>query len=218
MANTAALPAGSAEVAHNLSEADHLQGMPHAGANEAPGTVEGTEAHGGAAAGHHAEPNIFGIDATIWVSLAMAVFIAILIWKKVPGLVVRGLDNQIAAIRTRLDEAKALRAEAEALRDEYARKIASVEQETAAMLEHADAEARALIARAQVDAAELVQRRSKMADDKIAAAERAAIQEVRARAADAATRAAAAIIADKHDAGADKALVDQTIAGLNRLN
>lgn len=209
MADHAAALNGSAEVAHNLSTADHAEGMPHVGT---------AAAHEGAAPGHHAEPNFFGIDATIWVSLAMAVFILILLWKKVPGLVVRGLDNQIAAIRSRLDEAKALRAEAEALRDEYARKIASVEQETAAMLEHAEAEANALVAKAKSDAAELVQRRSKMADDKIAAAERAAIQQVRARAADAATKAAAAIIAAKHDASADKPLVDQTIAGLGRLN
>jgi F0F1-type ATP synthase membrane subunit b/b' len=41
------------------------------------------------------------------------VFIAILLWKKVPGLITRGLEKQIAAIRTRLDEAAQLRAEAE---------------------------------------------------------------------------------------------------------
>ena len=57
-----------------------------------------------------------------------------------------------------------------------------------------------------------------MAEDKIAAAERAAIAEVRARAADAAAAAAGAIIAEKHGAEADKQLVDQTIAGLGRLN
>jgi len=57
-----------------------------------------------------------------------------------------------------------------------------------------------------------------MAEDKIAAAERAAVAEVRAKAADAATRAAASIIAETHGAGADKPLVDKAIAGLGRLN
>ncbi|MEG3179186.1 F0F1 ATP synthase subunit B family protein [Sphingomonas sp. LT1P40] len=180
-------------------------------------TTAAVAAEGGAV--HHAEPAVFGVlDATVWVSIAMAVFIAILIWKKVPALITRGLDGQIAAIKARLEEAKALRAEAEALRDEYARKIASVEEQAAAMVAHADEEAKAVIAKAKTDAEELIKRRGKMAEDKIAAAERSALEAVRAQAADAAAKAAASIIAQKHDAGADKALVDRTIAGLSRLN
>ena len=58
----------------------------------------------------------------------------------------------------------------------------------------------------------------KMAEDKIGAAERTAVAEVRARAADVAARAAATIIADTHGATADKPLVDKTIAGLGRFN
>ena len=59
-----------------------------------------------------------------------------------------------------------------------------------------------------------------MAEDKIAAAERSAIAEVRAKAAAAAAAAAAQLIAERHDAGADKALIDRTISGLGstRLN
>jgi F-type H+-transporting ATPase subunit b len=192
-------------------KADHQEGMPHEGV----ATVATTE---GGAGEHHAEPAVFGMDATVWVSLAMAAFLAVLIWRKVPGLIASGLDKQIAAIKLRLEEAKQLRAEAEALRDEYARKIASVEQEAAAMVAHAEQEAGLLIAKAEADAIDLVGRRTKMAEDKIAAAERTALAAVRAKAADAATRAATALLASKHDAGADKPLVDATIAGLGRLN
>jgi F-type H+-transporting ATPase subunit b len=53
-----------------------------------------------------------------------------------------------------------------------------------------------------------------MAEDKIAAAERGAIAEVRARAASAASAAAAALIAERNDAKSDKVLVDQAIEGL----
>ncbi|HYJ52204.1 MAG TPA: F0F1 ATP synthase subunit B, partial [Allosphingosinicella sp.] len=52
------------------------------------------------------------------------------------------------------------------------------------------------------------------AEDKIAAAERAAIEEVRATAARAATAAAEGLIRDKLDAKADKAMVDATISEL----
>jgi F-type H+-transporting ATPase subunit b len=167
---------------------------------------------------YHAKPAVLGIDATMWVGLAMLGLILILVWKKVPSAIGGMLDKQIAAIRTRLDEANQLRAEAEALRDEYARKLSNVEQEAAAMVAHADEEAQALLVKAKADAEDLIRRRTRMAEDKIAAAERAALDQVRATAAEAATKAAGAIIAQKHDASADKALVDQTIAGLSRLN
>src|SRR5690349_21512102 len=117
-------PSGDALVAHNLSNAAELQDSPHTG-----GEALTTEA-GGVGHDNHPDPAVAGVlNATVFVSLAMAVFIAILIWKKVPGLIVGGLDKQISAIRTRLEEAKAIRAEAEALRDEYARKLASVDSE-----------------------------------------------------------------------------------------
>lgn len=202
--NIQALPPASAEVAERLEQADKLQGMPKASTEKA--------------AAPHVEARALGLDTTMWVAAAMAILLLVAIFKGVPKLIGGMLDKQIAAIRSRLDEAKSLRAEAEALRDEYARKIASVEQEAAAMVAHADEEAKSLIAKARADADDLVKRRAKMAEDKIAAAERAAIDEVRARTAAAATKAAAAIIAHKHDANADRALVDQTIAGLSRLN
>lgn len=177
-----------------------------------------TEAHGGPAAGH-AEPKAFGMDATAWVSLAMAAFIAILVWKKVPALIGGALDRKIGAIREQLDEAKKLRAEAEALRAEYAARVAAAEADAATLREHAEVEANQILANAQTQAKELTARRAKMAEDKIAAAERAAIAEVRAKAAEAAASAAAALIAQGHGATEDKPLVDQTIAGLGkRLN
>ena len=84
------------------------------------------------------------------------------------------------------------------------------------MIERARAEADGIVARPRADAAALVERRTRMAEDKIAAAERAAIDEVRAKAAPAAAAAAEALIRDKLDAGADKAMVDATIAELGR--
>ncbi len=195
----------------NLAAAAHGEGMamPETGSDAVQ-----TETH----SVPHEEPTALLLDPTGWVSLAMAVFLAILLFKGVPKLIGRMLDGQIAAIRTRLDEAKAIRAEAEALRAEYAAKLASAETDAAAMIAHADEEAKALVAKAETDAADLVRRRTRMAEDKIAAAERQAVADVRAKAADAAARAAAAIIVEQHGADADRPLVDRTIAGLGRLN
>ncbi len=166
----------------------------------------------------HHEPSALGLTAPAWVAVAMLVVIGIMIWQKVPALIAKALDGKIASIRQQLDEATALRAEAEALLADAKKRDASSAADAKAIVEHAEAEAKALLAKAKTDSAELVQRRGKMAEDKIAAAERTAVAEVRARAADVAARAAAAIIAETHGAAADKPLVDKTIAGLGRLN
>ena len=162
-----------------------------------------------------AEPASFGfIDATVWVSIAMAIFIAILLWKKVPALVAGMLDNKIAEISKQLKEAEALRLDAESLKAEYEAKLADAAKEADEMRARADAEADALVAKAKADATALIARRKQMAEDRIAAAEAGALADVRNAAAKAATDAAAKLIADKHDAKADKALVDQAIAGV----
>jgi F-type H+-transporting ATPase subunit b len=166
----------------------------------------------------HHEPAAFGISAPGFVALSMLVVIGLILWKKVPAMIGRMLDAKIATIRHDLDEAAKLRAEAEAQLAEAKTRNAASAGDAAAIVAHAEAEAKAMLAKAEVDAAELVARRGKMAEDKISAAERLAIAEVRAHAADAAAKAAASIIAERHDAAADKAVVDRTIAGLGRLN
>jgi F-type H+-transporting ATPase subunit b len=162
----------------------------------------------------HAEPGVLGLDSYQWVALAMTVLIAVFIWKKVPGIITGGLDAKIAEIRKALDEAKTLRAEAEALRAEYAAKIASAEKDAEAMLAGAREEADAILTKAEADSQVMVARRQKMAEDKIAAAERAAIAEVKAKAVTAAAAASKVLIAKAHDGAADKKLADDVIASL----
>lgn len=163
----------------------------------------------------HAGPLAFGfITPSMFVALSMATLIGIAIYLKVPGKLTAGLDAGIAEIRKQLDEAKALRAEAEALRKEYADKIANAEKDAAAMLEHARHEAEAIVAKAEADTTALIGRREKMAEEKIVAAERGAIADLQNRAAEAAAVAARGIIATKHTAKADQTLVDQAISAL----
>lgn len=166
----------------------------------------------------HTEPSALGINAAGWVALSMLVVIAIMLWQKVPAMIARALDARIATIRRDLDEAATLRAEAEAMLAEAKRKTQASAGDADAIVRHAQAEADALLAKAEADAAELVERRGRMAEEKIGAAERTALAEVRAKAADAAVKAAAALIAERHGADADRALVDRAIGGLGRLN
>lgn len=194
--------AGQHSEAPSLGEAIHSEGL------EPVGTV----AHEGVAP--HSDPKTMGMDATVWVSLAMAVFIVLLLVKKVPGLIGGALDNRIAQIKAQLEEASKLRAEAEALKAEYEAKLAAAAGEADAMRKSAEHEAETLLEDAKASAAALVIRRQKMAEDKIGAAERSAVTAIRARAVNAATRAAADLIAEGHDGKADKALIDSAIKDL----
>lgn len=169
----------------------------------------------GKAEEHHAEPALFGLlPPGVIVALAMTFLLGLLIWKRVPATITGGLDKQIDAIRQQLDEAKALRAEAEALRAEYAAKIAGAEKDAAAMLDHARHEADAIVSKAEADTTALIGRREKMANDKIAAAERGAVEDLRRQAAGLASAAAGKLIADNHGEAADRKLADEIIAGI----
>jgi F-type H+-transporting ATPase subunit b len=160
---------------------------------------------------HEAEATAFGLTAPAFIALAMLAVFAILIWKKVPGAIGRALDNKINLIRDQLAEAESLRKEAEALKAEYEAKAKSADKDREALLERAKHEADEIVAKAKTDAEALIERRTRMAEDKIAAEERAAIDQLRASAADAATKAAAKIIAERHDSATDEKLVNQAI-------
>jgi F-type H+-transporting ATPase subunit b len=169
---------------------------------------------GGAA--EHAQASFYGITAPMFISAAMLVVVGIMLWKKVHHAIGRALDDKIALIREQLAEAEALRKEAEALKAEYQAKAASADKDREALLERARHEADEIVAKAKTDAEALIERRSRMAEDKIAAEERLAVEQLRAAAADAAAKAAARLIAERHDAGTDAKLVDQAIKEIAR--
>src|SRR6478609_2379722 len=148
-----------------------------------PQTTTGTQVPG-----HEAEPAAFGfLTAPMAISFAVLVVLVILIWKKVPAAIGKALDA------------------------EYEAKSKSADKDRKALLERAKHEAEEIVAKAKSDAEALIERRTRMAEDKIAAEERTAIEQLRAAAADAAMRAAARLIAERHDAKTDAKLVDQAI-------
>src|SRR6478735_3877541 len=117
--------------------------------------------------------------------MAMIAVIALMLLAGTPKIIAGILDNRIGAIRKQLDEAKALRAEAEALRDEYARKAQEADEEVAALRASAERQAEEIVEKAKADASALIERHKVSAADKIATAERAAVDELRAKVASA---------------------------------
>ena len=163
----------------------------------------------------HVEPELWGLAPFQIVSISMlALLLFAFFGAKVHKKLAGGIDGKIAAIKEQLEEAKQLRAEAETLREEYARKIAGAEKDAEAMLANARHEADAILEKAEADSKDMVERRKRMAEDKIAAAEREAVADVRNRAVSVATAASRSLISDKHDAEADRLMADKVIAGI----
>ena len=136
---------------------------------------------------------IFG-DPTFWVAVGTVLFVGLLVWQRVPGMVAKMLDQRAAAIKAELDEARRLREEAEVLLAQYRDKTANAQQEAQAIIEAAKDVAERMAADARVQLQLQIERRGKMAEQKIAQAEAEALADVRAAATSAATKAAAEVI------------------------
>lgn len=113
------------------------------------------------------------------VLLAFILFVAILMYFKVPALLGGQLDKRAEGIQTELDEAKALREEAQTLLASYKRKQEEVTEQAAKIVETAKKEAAAAAEQAKVDLETSIARRLAAAEEQIASAEAGAVKEVR---------------------------------------
>jgi F-type H+-transporting ATPase subunit b len=157
--------------------------------------------------------------ATVWATVALVLFLALIAYIKVPGMIARSLDERAGRIRNELEEARRLREEAQQLLAEYQRKRREAEKEAADIVAAAKREAESLVAEGHRKTEEYVARRTTMAEQKIAQAEREAVNEVRGSAVDIAVEAARRLLADRVDAKADaemfKASLGEVKAKLN---
>jgi len=159
------------------------------------------------------------MDATFWATVGLVLFFVLVAYLKVPGKIGRSLDERAARIAKELEDARRLREEAQQLLADYQRKRKEAEREAADIVAAANREATQLVSDAKSRMEEYVQRRTALAEQKIAQAERDAINEVRSSAVDIAVEAARKVIGDKVDTKTGAALfktsLDQLKAKLN---
>lgn len=159
------------------------------------------------------------MDATFWALIALIIFLGIVAYMKVPGMMAKSLDERADRIRNELDEARRLREEAQQLLAEYQRKRKDAEKEAGELIAAAEHEAEGLVADARQKTEEYVERRTAMAEQKIALAEAEAVNEVRQSAVDIAVAAARTLIAEKADAKAVGAMFKSSVKELKeKLN
>ena len=157
--------------------------------------------------------------AEFWVAVAFVIFLCILVYMKVPGMLTKMLDDRADAIRQDLDAARKLREEAQDLLADYQGKQRQAETEAQQIIEEARREAEALKVEGDRAMQETLARRTRLAEDKIARAEAQAVAEVRAIAVEVATAAAERIVQDKVAGGLGSTIVEQSIRDLKgKLN
>ena len=107
----------------------------------------------------------FGFDATtgatIWATVALVIFLGIAGYFGIHKTIAKLLDDRIKKIETDLAEAEALRAEAKALLDDYARRREEAEKEAEGIVTAAREEAFRLTAEAKASLEARVTRREK---------------------------------------------------------
>ncbi|APZ53012.1 F0F1 ATP synthase subunit B [Salipiger abyssi] len=146
------------------------------------------------------------------VLLGFLLFLAVLVYFKVPGLLGKQLDKRAEGIRDELDEARALREEAQTLLASYERKQQEVSEQAAQIVANAKQEAENAAAQAHEELKASIARRLATAEDQIAAAQASAVKEVRDRAAAVAVAAARDVIAQQTSAADKDRLIDESIA------
>jgi F-type H+-transporting ATPase subunit b len=154
-----------------------------------------------------------------WVLISFLLFMLVLIWKGVPGLIGKALDKRAAGIRAELDDARRLREEAQQLLADYQRKTREAEDEAKSIVETAKREAEMLASETRKALAEQVARRAKAAEEKIARAEAQAVADVRAAAVDLAVKASESVLKAKLAGEAAASLTEAAIRDLKgKLN
>ena len=149
-------------------------------------------------------------DFVVW--LGFLVFIGIILYFKVPGMLTGMLDARADQIRSDLDEAKALREEAQTLLASYERKQAEVQEQADRIVETARKDAEAAAEKAREDIKTSVARRLAAAEDQIASAQASAVRDVRDAAVSVAVSAAQDVIATQMSASRQDDLIDAAIA------
>jgi F-type H+-transporting ATPase subunit b len=159
------------------------------------------------------------LNPEFWVGVGFVLVLALLVWKGIPGMVGKMLDQRSAVIAAELSEARRLREEAVALLADYKKKAASAESEAQSIITDARAEAERFAAESRASLKAQIERRAQAAQDKIAQAEAAAMNEIRTLAANAAAGAAEKLIAARMDDKRAAALIDGSIKDLGgKLN
>jgi F-type H+-transporting ATPase subunit b len=150
-------------------------------------------------------------NTDIVVGIGFVIFVGVLIYFGVPGMLTRKLDERAVRIKADLDEARALREEAQSLLAGYERRQKEVRTQAEEIVAAARHEAEQAAVTAKEEIRRSVARRLQTATEQIDAAEKAAIRQIKDRAVAVAVAAAADVIRERMQPGDADAMIDDAI-------
>jgi len=145
------------------------------------------------------------------VLIGFLLFIAVLLYLKVPGLLGGLLDKRAEGIQAELDEARALREEAQTLLASFERKQHEVQEQADRIVAQARESAAEAAEAAKADLARSIERRVQAAEDQIASAEAGAVKQVRDEAIRIAVAAAGEVVSRDMSGAKANSLIDDAI-------
>jgi F-type H+-transporting ATPase subunit b len=157
-----------------------------------------------------ANPLEFPVDLGLWSLIIFLGLLAILTkfaWKPI----IEGLDERELGIARNIDEAEAANQKAQDNLAQYEAKLASVNDEAAAILAEARSDATAIKEKAQAEASEEAQRTKDRALADIEAAKAAAVRELAESSVDTAVSLAGNIVGRSLDKNDHSSLIDQAV-------
>jgi F-type H+-transporting ATPase subunit b len=151
-------------------------------------------------------------NTNIVVAIGFVIFLGILIYVGLPGMLARKLDERAVRIKAELDEARELREEAQSLLASYERRQKEVKAQAEDIVRAARLEAEKAAEAAKEDIRRSVARRMQTATEQIAAAEQAAVRQIKDRAAAVAVAAAGDVLRQKMNAEDANRLIESAIS------
>ena len=160
-----------------------------------------------------AEGRFFSLGNTEFiVTISFLVFLALLVYLKVPGMIAGLLDKRAEGIKSELAEARALRDEAQVLLASYEQKQRDVQAQADRIVATAKDEAAKAAVEAKAEIAASMARRLKSAEEQIASAQAGAIRDIRNQAITVAVAAAQDMMAAQMTTAKGNSLIDDSIA------
>ena len=119
------------------------------------------------------------VDATFWVAVSFFVFLAALIYFKIPQRINISLNSKISEIKKELDEAEKLKEEAKILLSDYERKIDKSTKESKEIIYAAKKESEKNIIETTKKFHQITEERKKSTEQKIIQMKESALKDVK---------------------------------------
>ena len=119
------------------------------------------------------------IDATFWVAISFVIFLAVLVYFKIPQKIIHALDENINIIKSEIDNAENLKDESKDILSEYEKKISNAKNEIKHMIEAATDEADKNVLKTNEEFHIQIENRKKNTEDRIKQMKNQALKDIK---------------------------------------